>query len=293
LLKFEGAGSFSADEPAGRNLHFGVREHAMGAVANGLALCNLRPYTGTFLIFSDYMKPPIRLAALMEIPVVFVFTHDSIGLGEDGPTHQPVEQLASLRAVPGLTVLRPADANEVREAWRIALAAARRPTALVLSRQPLPTIDRARFAGAEGVRRGAYVLADPPDGSAPKVLLLATGSEVHVCMQAYERLTQEGIAARVVSMPSWDIFERQDDAYKDAVLPRQTDARVAVEQAATLGWDRYVGRTGEKIVMHTFGASAPMRDLQGKFGFTPERVYEAAKRQLARVVASSGLPEGD
>ena len=293
LLKFEGAGSFSADEPAGRNLHFGVREHAMGAVANGLALCDLRPYTGTFLIFSDYMKPPIRLAALMEIPVVFVFTHDSIGLGEDGPTHQPVEQLASLRAVPGLTVLRPADANEVREAWRIALAAARRPTALVLSRQPLPTIDRARFAGAEGVRRGAYVLADPPDGSAPKVLLLATGSEVHVCMQAYERLTQEGIAARVVSMPSWDIFERQDDAYKDAVLPRQTDARVAVEQAATLGWDRYVGRTGEKIVMHTFGASAPMRDLQGKFGFTPERVYEAAKRQLARVVASSGLPDGD
>jgi transketolase len=293
LLKFEGAGSFSADDPAGRNLHFGVREHAMGAVANGLALCNLRPYTGTFLIFSDYMKPPIRLAALMEIPVVFVFTHDSIGLGEDGPTHQPVEQLASLRAVPGLTVLRPADANEVSEAWRIALAAARRPTALVLSRQPLPTIDRTRYARAEGVRRGAYVLADPPNGAAPNVLLLATGSEVHVCMQAYERLTQEGIAARVVSMPSWDIFELQDDAYKDAVLPPEIDARVAVEQAATLGWDRYVGRTGEKIAMHTFGASAPIRDLQGKFGFTPERVYEAAKRQIARVIASSGLPGGD
>ncbi|MGN6232671.1 MAG: transketolase [Trinickia sp.] len=293
LLKFDDAGSFSAQNPSGRNLHFGVREHAMGAVANGLALCNLRPYTGTFLIFSDYMKPPIRLAALMEIPVVFVFTHDSIGLGEDGPTHQPVEQLASLRAVPGLTVLRPADANEVREAWCIALAAARRPTALVLSRQPLPTLDRTRYADAHGVRRGAYVLADPPDGAAPKVLLLATGSEVHVCMQAYERLTGEGVAARVVSMPSWDIFELQDDAYKDAVLPPEIDARVAVEQAATLGWDRYVGRSGETIAMHTFGASAPMRDLQGKFGFTPDRVYEAAKRQLARTVAASGLQGGE
>ncbi|HEX7682987.1 MAG TPA: transketolase [Trinickia sp.] len=293
LLKFDGAGSFAADVPQGRNLHFGVREHAMGAVANGLALSNVRPYTGTFLIFSDYMKPPIRLAALMEIPVVFVFTHDSIGLGEDGPTHQPVEQLASLRGVPGLTVLRPADANEVREAWRVALADARRPAALVLSRQPLPTLDRRRFAPAEGLRRGAYALADPPDGASPKVLLLATGSEVHVCIEAYERLTREGIAARVVSMPSWDIFELQDEAYRDSVLPPEVDARVAVEQAATLGWDRYVGRAGEKIVMHTFGASAPMRDLQGKFGFTPDRVCEAAKRQLARVVASTGLPGGN
>jgi len=293
LLKFEGAGSFSANAPEGRNLHFGVREHAMGAVANGLALSNLRPYTGTFLIFSDYMKPPIRLAALMEIPVVFVFTHDSIGLGEDGPTHQPVEQLASLRAIPGLTVLRPADANEVREAWCVALTDARRPAALVLSRQPLPTLERTKYGAAAGVRRGAYVLADPPDGAAPKVLLLATGSEVQICIQAYERLTQEGIAARVVSMPSWDIFERQDEAYRDTVLPPEIDARVAVEQAATLGWDRYVGRTGEKIVMHTFGASAPIRDLQGKFGFTPDRIYEAAKRQIARVVASTGLPGGD
>lgn len=293
LLKFDGALSFSADEPQGRNLHFGVREHAMGAVANGLALSNLRPYTGTFLIFSDYMKPPIRLAALMEIPVVFVFTHDSIGLGEDGPTHQPVEQLASLRAVPGLTVLRPADANETTQAWRIALSARRRPTALALSRQPLPTLDRTRCADAEGVRRGAYVLADPPDGAAPAVLLIATGSEVHVCMQAYERLTREGIAARVVSMPSWDIFELQDDAYKDSVLPPEVDARVAVEQAASLGWDRYVGRAGETIAMHTFGASAPLRDLQGKFGFTPDHVYEAAKRQIARVVGASGLPGGD
>ncbi|HVW53549.1 MAG TPA: transketolase [Trinickia sp.] len=293
LLKFEGAGSFSADAPSGRNLHFGVREHAMGAVANGLALANLRPYTGTFLIFSDYMKPPIRLAALMEIPVVFVFTHDSIGLGEDGPTHQPVEQLASLRGVPGLTVLRPCDANEVREAWCVALSNARRPAALVLSRQPLPTLDRKRYAEAEGLRRGAYVLADPPDGAAPQVLLIATGSEVHLCVQAFERLTQEGIAARVVSMPSWDIFELQDDAYQDAVLPPEIDARVAVEQAATIGWDRYVGRTGAKIVMHTFGASAPIRDLQGKFGFTPDHVYEAAKQQLARVVGSRGLPGGN
>jgi len=293
LLKFEGAGSFSADTPGGRNLHFGVREHAMGAVANGLALANLRPYTGTFLIFSDYMKPPIRLAALMEIPVVFVFTHDSIGLGEDGPTHQPVEQLASLRGVPGLTVLRPCDANEVREAWCVALSSARRPSALVLSRQPLPTLDRTRYAAADGLRRGAYVLADPSDGAAPQVLLIATGSEVHLCLQAFERLSREGIAARVVSMPSWDIFELQDDAYKDAVLPPEVDARVAVEQAATIGWDRYVGRTGAKIVMHTFGASAPIRDLQGKFGFTPDHVYEAAKQQLARIVGSSGLPGGN
>ena len=293
LLKFDGAGSFSRDEPQGRNVHFGVREHAMGAVANGLALSNLRPFTATFLIFSDYMRPPIRLAAIMEVPVVFVFTHDSIGLGEDGPTHQPVEQLASLRGIPGLTVLRPADANEVCEAWRVALGNARRPTALVLSRQPLPTLDRSRYASAEGVRRGAYVLADAANGQAPQVVLMATGSEVAVCLEAYQRLSAEGVAARVVSMPSWDIFELQDAAYRDAVLPPELDARVAVEQGATLGWDRYVGRTGEKIVMHTFGASAPARDLQRKFGFTPERVYEAAKRQIARTVGAKGLPGGD
>ena len=293
LLKFDGAGSFSRDQPQGRNVHFGVREHAMGAVANGLALSNLRPFTATFLIFSDYMRPPIRLAAIMEVPVIFVFTHDSIGLGEDGPTHQPVEQLASLRGIPGLTVLRPADANEVCEAWRVALGNARRPTALVLSRQPLPTLDRSRYASAQGVRRGAYVLADAAHGQAPQVVLMATGSEVAVCLEAYQRLSAEGIAARVVSMPSWDIFELQDAAYKDEVLPPELDARVAVEQGATLGWDRYVGRTGEKIVMHTFGASAPARDLQRKFGFTPEHVYEAAKRQIARTVASKGLPGGD
>ena len=292
-LEFEGAGSFAHDNPAGRNLHFGVREHAMGSIANGLALSNLRPFTATFLIFSDYMKPPIRLAALMEVPVVFVFTHDSIGLGEDGPTHQPVEQLASLRGVPGLTVLRPADANEVAEAWRLALSNSHRPAAIVLSRQPLPTFDRKRYAAAGGLRRGAYVMADAADGRAPQVLLLATGSEVAICIEVYERLKGEGIPARVVSMPSWDIFERQDDSYKDAVLPPEIDARVAVEQAGMLGWDGYVGRTGAKVVMHTFGASAPMHDLLRKFGFTPESVYHVAKQQIARTVASKWLPGGD
>jgi transketolase len=281
LLEFEGAGSLSHDDPAGRNLHFGVREHAMGAIANGLAVSNLRPFAATFLIFSDYMKPPIRLAAIMEVPVVYVFTHDSIGLGEDGPTHQPVEQLASLRGVPGLTVLRPADANEAGVAWRVALSNPHRPAAIVLSRQPVPTFDRTRYAAAEGLQRGAYVLADAPGGQAPEVLLLATGSEVAICVDVHERLKAEGIAARVVSMPSWDIFERQDDGYKDAVLPPEIDARVAVEQAAALGWDRYVGRTGTTIAMHTFGASAPLRDLLEKFGFTPECVYHAAKQQIA------------
>ncbi|HEY3598442.1 MAG TPA: transketolase [Paraburkholderia sp.] len=282
LLKFDGAGSFEHDSYGARNLHFGIREHAMGAIANGLALSNLRPYASTFLIFSDYMKPPIRLSAIMEVPVIYVFTHDSIGVGEDGPTHQPIEQLASLRGVPGLTVLRPADANEVAWAWRTALTAPHRPACIVLSRQPLPTFDRGRYASAEGVRRGAYVLADAPDGARPEILLLATGSEVSICVDVYEKLKREGIAARVVSMPAWDIFEAQDEAYKDSVLPPDVDARVVVEQAATLGWDRYAGRTGAQIVMHTFGASAPLKALKSKFGFTPERVYEVAKQQLAR-----------
>ncbi|MDE1181702.1 transketolase [Paraburkholderia sp.] len=282
-LKFEGAGSFEFDNYGGRNLHFGIREHGMGAVANGLALSNLRPYASTFLIFSDYMKPPIRLSSIMEVPVIYVFTHDSIGVGEDGPTHQPIEQLASLRAVPGLTVLRPGDANEVTQSWRVALSKPQRPACLVLTRQPLPTLDRTKYGSAEGVEKGAYVLADAPDGQKPKVLLLATGSEVSLCVDAYEKLKAEGIAARVVSMPSWDLFEAQDDAYKDSVLPPDVDARVCVEQAATLGWDRYVGRLGAQIVMHTFGASAPLKALQTKFGFTPERVYEAAKQQLTRV----------
>lgn len=282
-LKFEGAGSFEHDSYGGRNLHFGIREHGMGAVVNGLALSNLRAYGSTFLIFSDYMKPPIRLSAIMEVPAVYVFTHDSIGVGEDGPTHQPIEQLASLRGVPGLTVLRPADANEVAYAWRVALSRPRHPSCIVLTRQPLPTFDRSQYASAEGVRKGAYVLADAPAGQQPQVLLLATGSEVSICVDVYEKLKGEGIAARVVSMPAWDIFETQDEAYKNAVLPPEVHARVCVEQAAELGWDRYVGRLGAKVVMHTFGASAPLADLKRKFGFTPEHVYDAAKQQLARV----------
>jgi transketolase len=282
-LKFEGAGSFEHDSYGGRNLHFGIREHGMGAIVNGLVLSNLRAYGSTFLIFSDYMKPPIRLSAIMEVPAIYVFTHDSIGVGEDGPTHQPIEQLASLRAVPGLTVLRPADANEVAESWRVALSKPRHPSCIVLTRQALPTFDRKRYGSAEGVRKGAYVLADAPDGKKPEVLLLSTGSEVSLCVEAYEKLKDEGIAARVVSIPSWDIFEAQDQAYKDSVLPPDVDARVCVEQAATLGWDRYVGRLGAQVVMHTFGASAPLSELKRKFGFTPERVYDAAKQQIARV----------
>ena len=287
-LKFEGAGSFEHDSPGGRNFHYGIREHGMGAVSNGLAVSGLRPFASTFLIFSDYMKPPIRLAAIMELPVVYVFTHDSIGLGEDGPTHQPVEQLASLRAVPGLTTLRPADANEVAQAWRVALAEPRRPACIVLTRQPLPTLDRSRYAGAEGVRRGAYVLADAPQGKRPEVLLLATGSEVALCIEAYETLKAENIHARVVSMPSWELFERQDQAYRDAVLPPDIHARVAVEEAAALGWDRYAGRLGSLIVMRTFGASAPIDALRTKFGFTPERVVEEAKQQIERRKAGTG-----
>jgi transketolase len=281
-LKFEGAGSFEHDNYGGRNLHFGIREHGMGAVANGLALSGMRPFASTFLIFSDYMKPPIRLSAIMEVPVVYVFTHDSIGVGEDGPTHQPIEQLASLRGIPGLTTLRPADANEAAESWRVALTHPHVPACIVVTRQPLPTFDRKKYGSAEGTRRGAYVLADAADGKKPEVLLLATGSEVSLCVSAYEALKAEGIAARVVSMPSWDVFEQQDHAYKDSVLPPDVHARVAVEQAATLGWDRYVGRLGSQIVMHTFGASAPLKALRTKFGFTPERVADEAKKQIAR-----------
>jgi transketolase len=229
------------------------------------------------------MKPPIRLSSIMEVPVIYVFTHDSIGLGEDGPTHQPIEQLASLRGVPGLTTLRPGDANEVAEAWRVALSRPHEPACIVLTRQALPTFDRKKYGAAEGVRRGAYVLADAEGGKKPQVLLLATGSEVSLCVEAYEKLKSEGIAARVVSMPSWDIFEKQDHAYKDSVLPPDVHARVAVEQAATLGWDRYVGRLGSQIVMHTFGASAPLKALKTKFGFTPERVIDEAKKQIERL----------
>jgi transketolase len=281
-LTFTGAGDFSADNPAGRNLHFGIREHAMAAILNGLSLSRLRPFGSGFLIFSDYGRAAIRLSALMEIPVIHIFTHDSIGVGEDGPTHQPVEQLASLRAIPGLTTLRPADANETVEAWRVILPLRHEPVALVLTRQAVPTLDRTKYASAEGVRRGAYVLADAADGH-PEVLLLATGSEVALCVEAYERLAAEGINARVVSMPSWELFERycrDHPEYRDEVLPESVAARVSVEQASTLGWARYVGRRGHSIGMETFGASAPLKELQKKFGFAPENIVAAAKRQI-------------
>jgi transketolase len=278
-LKFDGAGEFEPGEPAGRNLHFGIREHAMGAVLNGLALSGLRPFGSTFLIFSDYMRPPMRLAAMMRLPAIYVFTHDSIGLGEDGPTHQPVEQLPGLRAVPGLVVLRPADANETAQAWRVAIGL-KEPACLVLTRQKLPTFDRTELAPAAGVARGAYVLADAENGRID-VILIGTGSEVAVCLAARQVLAGEGIAARVVSMPSWELFERQGEAYRDQVLPPSARARVSVEAAATLGWDRYAGPHGVTIGMSGFGASAPVNDLMKEFGFTPGNVVEAAKAQVA------------
>jgi len=278
-LTFEGAGDMEADDHGGRNFHFGVREHAMGSICNGLAVSKLRPFGSGFLIFSDYMKPPIRLSALMELPVVWVFTHDSIGLGEDGPTHQPVEQLAALRSIPGLIVLRPADANEVAEAWRVTLGFKHEPACLILSRQNLPTFDRTRYAPASGLRRGAYVLADSANGK-PDIILMGTGSEVRLCVDVYEKLTAEGVAARVVSMPSWELFELQDDAYRAAVLPPEVTCRVAVEQASTLGWERYTGLRGTILGMKTFGASAPLKQLLVKFGFTDDNLYAAAKDQL-------------
>jgi transketolase len=280
-LTFEGAGDFEADDYGGRNFHFGVREHAMGSICNGLSLSKLRPFGSGFLIFSDYMKPPIRLGAIMELPVIYAFTHDSIGVGEDGPTHQPVEQLAALRSIPGLVVLRPGDANEVAEAWRVALGLKHEPACLILSRQNLPTFDRTRYAAASGVRRGAYVLADAANGK-PDVILMGTGSEVRLCLEVYERLTAEGVAARVVSMPSWELFEHQDEDYRASVLPPDVTRRVAVEQASTLGWERYTGLRGTILGMRTFGASAPLKELLVKFGFTGENVYAAARQQLAR-----------
>jgi transketolase len=280
-LTFEGAGDFERDSYSGRNFHFGIREHAMGSICNGLSLSKLRPYGSGFLIFSDYMKPPIRLGAIMELPVVYVFTHDSIGVGEDGPTHQPVEQLAALRSIPGLIVLRPADANEVAEAWRVALSLKHEPACLIMSRQNLPTFDRTRYAPASGVRRGAYVLADAGNAK-PDVILMATGSEVGLCVEVYEKLTAEGVAARVVSMPSWELFEHQPEEYRASVLPPDVTRRVAVEQASTLGWERYTGLRGTILGMKTFGASAPLKELLVKFGFTGENVYAAAKQQLSR-----------
>ncbi|HXJ34289.1 MAG TPA: transketolase [Candidatus Eisenbacteria bacterium] len=278
-LKFEGAGDVQAASPGGKNLHFGIREHAMGAIVNGLALSKLRPFGATFFIFSDYARPAIRLSALMELPTILVFTHDAMGDGEDGPTHQPVEQLASLRAIPGLTTMRPGDANEVVEAYRYVLQLRHRPAVIALSRQPLPTLDRRKYAPASGVARGAYVLGDAPGGK-PEIVLIATGSEVVLAVEAHEKLLAEGIRSRVVSMPSWDVFEQQPQAYRDGVLPPDVTARVAIEQASTFGWERYVGWRGRVIGMHTFGASAPLKELQRKFGFEPGRVVAVAKELL-------------
>jgi transketolase len=280
-LTFEGAGDFEPGTPGGRNVHFGVREHAMAAAVNGLSLSKLRAFGATFFIFSDYARPAIRLSALMELPTIFVFTHDAMGDGEDGPTHQPVEQLASFRAEPGLVVLRPADANEVVEAYRYVMQLRHEPAVLALSRQPLPTLDRSKYAPASGLARGAYVLADPPGGK-PEVILIASGSEVSLCVNAHEELLAQGIRSRVVSMPSWDIFEHQPQAYRDSVLPPDVTARVAVEQASTFGWDRYVGWSGRVIGMKTFGASAPLKELLRKYGFEPERVTEVAKELLGK-----------
>jgi transketolase len=288
-LTYPGAGDFQADSPGGKNLHFGVREHAMAAVVNGLALSKLRAFGATFFIFSDYARPAIRLAALMELPAIFVFTHDAMGDGEDGPTHQPVEQLPSLRAIPGLVTLRPGDANEVVEAYRYVMQLRHQPAVIALSRQPLPTLDRSRYAPAAGVARGAYVLGDAPGGR-PEVILIATGSELGLAAAAHEQLLGEGIRSRVVSMPSWDIFDRQPPEYRDGVLPPAVTARVAVEQASTLGWERWVGTSGHVIGMKTFGASAPLKELQQRFGFEPDRVVEAAKALLGRASARREVP---
>ncbi|MEO8507879.1 MAG: transketolase [Betaproteobacteria bacterium] len=280
-LKFDGAGDFEPPTPSGRNLHYGIREHAMAAAVNGMSLSKLRPFGATFFIFSDYARGSIRLSALMELPTLMVFTHDAMGDGEDGPTHQPIEQLASLRAMPGMTVLRPGDANEVVEAYRHVLQLKHRPAIMVLSRQPLPTLDRTRYAAAAGVAQGAYVLADAA-GGAPELILIATGSEVSLAVAAHELLVAGGVRSRVVSMPSWDIFEMQPQAYRDSVLPPAVTARVAIEQASTFGWERYVGSRGEVVGMQTFGASAPLKALQQEFGFEPAHVVAVARDVLSR-----------
>ena len=280
-LTFDGAGDFSAENPGGRNLHFGIREHAMGAILNGLSLSKIRPFGSGFLIFSDYERAAIRLSALMEIPVIHIFTHDSIGVGEDGPTHQPVEHLASLRAIPGLVTLRPGDANEVVEAYRYIMQLTHEPAVLVLSRQALPTLDRKKYAAASGVARGAYVLGDCPDGN-PDVILIGSGSELSLAVEAHEKLLDEGIRSRVVSMPSWDIFDHQTQDYRDSVLPPSVRARVAVEQASTFGWERYTGLDGRIVGMKTFGASAPLQELQKRFGFEPNLLVAAAKQLLRK-----------
>jgi transketolase len=280
-LTFDGAGDFFAGEYAGRNLHFGVREHAMGAIVNGMTLSKLRSFSATFFNFSDYMRPSMRLGALMEIPAIYIFTHDSVGLGEDGPTHQPIEQLASLRAMPNMTVLRPGDANEVVEAYKVILQHKHGPVSLVLTRQAIPTFDRSKYAPASGVAKGAYVLADAPGGK-PDVILMASGSEVRLCVDAYEKLKAEGIKARVVSMPCWELFERQDAAYKESVLPANVTARVSVEMASVFGWERYVGPKGKMVGMRSFGASAPLKDVLKKFGFETDNVVAAAREVLGK-----------
>jgi transketolase len=278
-LTFDGASEFQPDDRSGRELHYGIREHESAAISNGLALSKLRPLWSTYLTFSDYARPAIRLSSLMELPVIHWFTHDSIGLGEDGPTHQPVEHLASLRAIPGVNVIRPCDANEVAEAWRVMMKGKHQPTALILTRQNVPVFDRSKYAPASGLARGGYVLADS-DGE-PEVILIGTGSEVSLAVDAYEELRSEGVQARVVSLPSWYLFDLQPADYRESVLPKAVQARVAVEQASTLGWDRYVGPNGQIVGMHTFGASAPLKELQTEFGFTPERVVEAARELLS------------
>ena len=281
-LTGEGETDFQPEDRTGRNLHYGIREHVSAAISNGLALSKLRPAWSTYLVFSDYARPAIRLSALMELPVIHIFTHDSIGLGEDGPTHQPVEQLASLRAIPNLIVIRPCDANEVAEAWRVALSERHSPVALVLTRQDVPILDRERYAAASGLRRGGYVLADADPDSDPEVILIATGSDVAITVEAHEALAADGIRSRVVSMPSFELFERQSQEYRDEVLPPSVRARVSVEEASTLGWDRFVGPDGEAIGMHTFGTSAPLKDVLGRYGFVPERITEAAREVLDR-----------
>ena len=282
-LTYEGAGHFQPNSHGGKNLHYGIREHSMAAIVNGMSLSKLRSFGATFFIFSDYARPAIRLSPLMELPTLFVFTHDAMGDGEDGPTHQPVEHLASLRAIPGLVTLRPGDANEVVEAYRYILQLRHKPTVLVLSRQPLPTLDRSKYASAAGVARGAYILADAP-GANPQVILIASGSEVSLAVEAHEQLIAQGIRSRVVSLPSWDIFENQPREYRDLVLPPAVTARVAIEQASTFGWERYVGASGRVIGMQTFGASAPLKELQKKFGFEPDAVCKEAKELLAKAV---------
>jgi len=288
-LKFAGAGDFQPESPGGRNLHFGIRENAMAAIVNGLSLSKIRAFGATFFIFSDYARPAIRLSALMELPAIFVFTHDAMGDGEDGPTHQPVEQLISWRAVPGMVVIRPGDANEVVEAYRVILQLKHKPAILVLSRQPLPTLDRGRYAPAAGLARGAYVVADAPGGS-PELILIGTGSELSLVVEAHEALTKQGIRSRVVSMPSWDLFEQQPAEYRETVLPRRVTARLAVEQGSVLGWDRYVGPEGRVIGMQTFGASAPLKELQRRFGFEPDRVVATALELLGREAPSALTP---